>query len=86
MHDRYMYPSLLLFSIASGFNKKFLLPTIVLSLLNLINLYIVWHPVMIPFIPYSFINNRSVQWYISVCTVMVGISLYWKGYKALSYQ
>ena len=84
MHDRYIYPPLLLFAIAAGFRPKILLPLIFLCILNMINLYIVWHPLVIPFVSYMFMNSRLIQWCISVGTVLTSVFVCWFGYNSMN--
>lgn len=83
MHDRYMYPAILLFGIATVFNRKMWVSWIGLSLLNLCNLYIVWHPIRFAIVPYTLMNNSTFQWSISVATVLMASYSYWISYKML---
>lgn len=83
MHERYLYPFFPLFAIYIGLTKKSIGKFLLLSLLNLINLYIVWHPMKIVIMPYSLMNNGTFQWLISASIVATGASLYFSSIKKL---
>lgn len=83
MHERYFYPFFPLFATYVGLSQKNLSIFIFLSLLNFINLYLVWHPMMLPLISYEFMNNRSFQWLISLLTIIIASILYIKSIKVI---
>lgn len=83
MHERYMYPLFPLLATYVGLKQKFLFIFIILSALNFINLYLVWHPMMLFFMPYNVMNNQWFQWVISGLTVMIGIIFYIRSLKLL---
>lgn len=76
MHDRYMYPVFPLLAIAIGLGVPALKEFIALSLLNIVNLFVVWHPMRLTDFWYSALSNRDIQWYVSIVTVFVSILLY----------
>lgn len=78
MHERYLFPMLPLLAIYAGTHKKYLPIFVILSLLNFINLYLVWHPILSPSLPYVLMNNKIFQWTLSFGTVGVGIYFYVK--------
>lgn len=83
MHDRYMYPVFPLLATYIGLKQKFLFVFLSLSLLNFINLYIVWHPMMIPILSYGLMSNHLFQWTISFLTVLVSTIFYIRSIKIL---
>jgi hypothetical protein len=84
MHERYMYPFFPLFLVSLGFGVPVLYEYATLLILNLINLYFVWHPVPLAFIPVSLIISRNAQWGVSIATVLMACSVYRKVLKYLS--
>ncbi len=76
MHDRYLYPAFPLLAAYIGLQNKYLISFLVLSVLHFLNHYFAWHPFATPLIPYSFIINPTVQWSISLLTVLTIITLY----------
>lgn len=86
MHERYLYPFFPLFATYVGLKQKYVVPLVITSFLNLFNLYMVWHPMKIFFMPYSFISNSWIQWIISFGIVATGVFLYTQCVKALSYE
>ncbi|GEM_PF-1874444 len=83
MHERYMYPLFPLFATYVGLKQKFLFIFIILSFLNFINLYLVWHPMMLFFMPYEIMNNQWFQWLISGSITATGIIFYIRSLKLL---
>lgn len=83
MHERYLYPLFPLLAIYIGLKGKFMLTYIILSLLNLINLYLVWHPMLPPYIPYNIMNNQMFQWTVSIAIVATGSIFYIRSLKYL---
>lgn len=83
MHERYFYPFFPLFAVYVGLAGTKLWIYAALSLLNFINLYIVWHPFMTTFAPYLLINNSAFQWTISFFTVFIGVSFYLQSLRVL---
>lgn len=79
MHERYLFIFFPLMATYIGLTGKHLREFIVLSILNFLNLYIVWHPMVNPSLPYAFMNSIDVQWWLSVCTVLVGLIVYKRG-------
>lgn len=84
MHERYMYPVFPLLATACGFRKQFIIFYILLSILNFLNVYFVWHPMLSPSLPYIFMNTQIVQWSISMVTILVFLGMYIKSFKNLS--
>jgi Gpi18-like mannosyltransferase len=80
MHERYLYPLFPLMAALIGLSGKYIKTFIFLSLLNFLNLYIVWHPMTLWFLPYELINNSTFQWLISL-TILISISIFY--YKAI---
>jgi len=70
MHERYMYPAFIFLAFSSVFFCRFIISYVILSILNMINVYIVWHPMTIPFFPYQIWTGIWFQWLISLCTVV----------------
>ena len=83
MHERYMYPAFPLLALSIGLQNKYKLIYILLSLLNLINLYIVWHPMMFSFFPYALMSNWIFQWFISCAVVIVSVYFYIRSFTAI---
>lgn len=83
MHERYLYPFFPILAAYVGLKQKFLFIFIILSILNFINLYLVWHPMMLFFMPYGLMNNQWFQWLISGLTTMTGIIFYVKSLRLL---
>lgn len=84
MHERYLYPLFPLLGILVGIRGKFVYAYIILSLLNAINLYLVWHPMLPPYIAYDVMNSQMFQWIISIATVIAGFVFYIKSLKYLT--
>jgi Gpi18-like mannosyltransferase len=78
MHERYLYPFFPILAIVVGLSGKYLKTFLVLSFLNMINLYIVWHPMKLWFFPYELINNSSFQWLVSAGIVITGLLFYYQ--------
>jgi Gpi18-like mannosyltransferase len=78
MHERYLYPAVAPMALLIGLGVPIGIEFIVLSLLNLINLLAVWHPM--PFDPWVFdiVRNDSVQWTTALLTTIVS---FWIVYK-----
>src|SRR5207248_3018025 len=83
MHERYVYPVFPLLAVYTGLTKKYFIIYLLLSLCNLINLYVVWHPMTLSFFPYHLMNNATFQWTVSFCTVLTGIIFYGQALKGL---
>lgn len=83
MHERYVYPVFPLLATYVGLKQKFIVPFILLSILNLVNLYLVWHPMMLSFFPYYVMNNQTFQWTISLLIVGTGLYLYIRSLRTL---
>lgn len=82
MHERYLYPFIPLMAIYIGLKSKYLWIFCVISLLNFLNIYIVWHPMVNPALPYWLMNNENFQWMISFGTVLATFVLYVKVMKS----
>jgi hypothetical protein len=76
MHERYMYPLFPLFALYIGYKKRYIWLYILFSLFHMLNLYFVWHPMRIFFVPYEFIMNIWVQWSISLGIIFLTIIFY----------
>lgn len=81
MHERYMYSVFPFFAAYLGFQRKFVWIFLLLSILNLLNLYIVWHPMKLFFMPYELINNKNFQWIIALSTVFLSLVFYLKSLR-----
>lgn len=87
MHERYMYPIFPLLAASIGLGAyKYLRFYYIFSLLNLINLYLVWHPTLPPLIPYGIMINNNFQWLISAITIGIFILFYRLSIKTLFYH
>lgn len=86
MHERYLYPMFPLLATYVGLTGKYLKLFIIFIILNFINLYIVWHPMMIPFFNRTIMNNQNFQWSISILTCIAGIYFYVLAIKKLTYE
>jgi Gpi18-like mannosyltransferase len=77
MHQRYIYPALPLLAVYIGMTRKNLIPYILLSIVNFINLYVVWHPG--DFLPIFFTNiiaHSKIRLSMSILTVVIFIFMY----------
>lgn len=83
MHERYLYPIFPLLATYIGLKRRYFSTFLLLSILHMINLYIVWHPMKLFFMPYELISNRSFQWLISISTLFIGTSFYIKSLRIL---
>lgn len=83
MHERYLFPFFPLMATAIGLTNTYLWIFICMSLLNFVNVYILWHPMLHPALPYSLINNADFQWLVSLLSVVLGIVLYLGVYRYL---
>jgi len=86
MHERYLFPFFALMATAVGLTRKYLWIFISITLLNFINIYIIWHPMLYPSLPYALINSVNFQWIVSLLTVALGIILYASIYRYLKYN
>ena len=86
MHERYLYPLFPLFAIYVGLKGKFLFIFIALSILNFINLYLVWHPMRLIFFPYEMMTNQWFQWIISGLTLAIAVIFYFKSLKSFGHE
>lgn len=76
MHERYLYPVFPLLAVYVGLERKSILVFLLLSIFNMINLYIVWHPMYLWFLPAQIIGNRIFQWIISAGVVFISFYFY----------
>lgn len=83
MHERYLYPFFVLFPVVLAWYPKMIWYYVILSILNLINLYLVWHPMKLFFFPYILMNNTWVQWCISLLVLVTSTILYIHSKKIL---
>jgi len=77
MHQRYIYPVIPLIATYIGIERKNIIPYILLSIVNFINLYVVWHPS--DFLPVFFTNiiaHSKIRLGMSVLTVLLFIVMY----------
>lgn len=81
MHERYLFPFLSLMAASVGFIQRYVWLFIGISVLNFLNLYIVWHPMIHPALPYGLMNSVDFQWLLSVATVTLGMFLYMQSMK-----
>lgn len=75
MHERYLYPLFPLFATYIGLSGKRIWLFFILSILHLVNLYIVWHPMKIDILSNGLIQNELFQWAISAGITIA--ALYW---------
>lgn len=83
MHERYMYPLFPLLATYIGITTKYKKFYIVFSIFNLVNLYMVWHPMLPPLIPYLLMTNINFQWLIALLTVVTFLIFYVSSFKNL---
>lgn len=83
MHERYMYPLFLFLAALVGIKREYTKYYIIFSVVNMINLYLVWHPWTPPLLPYSWMNNMYFQWSISFITVTTFIFFYISSLKLI---
>ncbi|MBI5613734.1 hypothetical protein HY947_02310 [Candidatus Gottesmanbacteria bacterium] len=84
MHERYMYPVFPFLALAIGLGEPFLSEFFSLSVLHLMNLIFVWHPMKELLLFYPVMNSSLVQWGISAGIVSVSLFVYWKSYYRLN--
>lgn len=83
MHERYMYPVFPFLALAIALGEPFVREFFSLSLLHLVNLLFVWHPMKELLPLYPMMNSPLVQWGISACIVCIALWVYWKSYFRL---
>jgi len=76
MHVRYMYPSFAFFAMSIAFGAPIVSKFVVISLLDIINLFIVWHPMPLSLQYYTLLPDRNFQWSISILLVIFSFLLY----------
>lgn len=77
MHERYLYPIFPLLAVYFGRTKRLLWILIVFTLLNFINIYLVWHPSIDMYNFYfQLISTSTVQWFCSLGMVSVSLVFY----------
>ncbi|MEK7577674.1 MAG: glycosyltransferase family 39 protein [Patescibacteria group bacterium] len=81
MHERYLFAFFPLMAVSIGLTQKHSWLFMLISLLNFLNLYIVWHPMIHPSLPYDLMNSVDFQWFLAVATVALGILLYIRSVK-----
>jgi len=59
-----------------GLTGKKITYFILFSILNFLNIYLVWHPMKIYFLPYKLMSNFYFQWFLSAGIVISGLWLY----------
>lgn len=84
MHERYMYPLFPLLITYYGLSQKMLVVIILLTIFHFINLYIVWHPMILSVMPYTVFDNQFFQWIISLLILLTTIFFYTNSIKKLS--
>lgn len=75
-HERYLYPFFALFATVAGFESKYVKYFLAISIIHFINLFIIWSPVNLFFVPYTIINNGFFEWGLSIALVIICIRLY----------
>lgn len=83
MHERYMYPVFPLLATYLGWQRKFLWVYVMLTFLNWLNLYLVWHPWRFVLMPYELMNSSFFQWLLSLATVTVAFFWYKRWLKVV---
>ncbi|HLD24307.1 MAG TPA: hypothetical protein VJB96_00100, partial [Patescibacteria group bacterium] len=83
MHERYLYPFFMLMPVSIALTKRYMWAYVLLSFLNFLNLYLVWHPMLRPALPYNIMNSADFQWLLSLATVVIGMAVYVKSLKFL---
>lgn len=82
MHERYMFPFFAPASILIGLGMPIGREFFALTLLNLINLLIVWHPMPLPVWVFEVLRNVPFQWWTACITTGVGFWTVWKIMKS----
>ena len=75
MHERYLYPVFALLTVLIGFGIPVFWEFVALSIVNFVNLLIVWHPMPLPIWLYALLGNINFQWTLAVLVLVSGISL-----------
>lgn len=75
MHERYLFPFFPLFATYVAFRMKYVISFLLLILLNLSNLYVVWHPYPLPF-PDHFLYTDFFAWIASGGILLIGLDIY----------
>lgn len=78
MHERYMFPIFAPITILIGLGMPIAWEFAALTMLNFINLIIVWHPMPLPVWVFEGMRNVSLQWWIACITVCVSGWTVWK--------
>jgi Gpi18-like mannosyltransferase len=84
MHERYMYPAWAPLAALIGLGVPLAWESIALMMLNLVNLFIVWHPQQLPIGVFDTIRNPALQWWIAVFTTVVGLWTAWKLMRSIN--
>lgn len=84
MHDRYFYPAIPLLTLAFGLGAPVIFELVALTILNFINLFIVWHPISLSGGVYATLASSNFQWGISILTVLVAMILYIRAMRLMS--
>lgn len=83
MHERYLYPVYIPLIITASLGVSLYYELILLTILNFINLVIVWHPMPLPDIYYTIMRSHTFQLSIAACTVLLGFWIYYKLLRTL---
>lgn len=83
MHERYLYPVYIPLILTASLGVSLYYELILLTLLNFINLVIVWHPMALPDMWYSLMRSHTFQQSIAICTVVIGFWIYYKLLRTL---
>jgi hypothetical protein len=84
MHERYIYPVFPLLAVAIGFRAPVFREYVLLSILNTVNLFIVWHPIPLSNTLYTILSDQNFQWFICLCTVSISLLLYIRTLRMLA--
>jgi len=82
MHERYMFPFVAPAAILIGLGMPIIREFFLLSVLNFINLIIVWHPMPLPVWMFELMRNISFQWWTALATMCVIGWMVWKIMKS----
>jgi len=75
MHERYIYGVFPFIIMMAIFSKKYVIPLVIFTIINSLNLYAVWHPFVINLLV-PLITSVTIQWYMSVLFVLYAFYTY----------
>jgi len=82
MHERYLYPFFPLLATFVGLRSKNFIFYAILSVINFINLYVVWHPFeALPASVSALIGQSKARWSFSALTTLIFVIMYLELFK-----